>query len=61
MAGDIRTWLEELELGEFAEAFIDNGVDQSLLLELNNDDLKDLGVARVADRKRIWAIWVGRP
>ena len=53
MAGDIRTWLEELELGEFAEAFLENGVDQFLLPELNNDDLKDMGVARVGDRKRI--------
>jgi len=28
-------------------------VDVSLLPELNNEDLKDLGVARLADRKRL--------
>ena len=53
MAGDIRAWLSGLGLVEFVEAFEENGVDWSLLPDVNNDDLKDMGVARVADRKRI--------
>ncbi len=50
-AGSVGDWLRELGLGEHAVAFAENGVDLSLLPELNNDDLKDLGVARLADRK----------
>lgn len=50
---DIRTWLDGLGLGQFADAFEENGVDSDLLPELDNDDLKDMGVARVADRKTI--------
>ncbi len=44
-------WLRELGLGAHAAAFAENGVDFALLHELNNADLKDLGVARLADRK----------
>jgi class 3 adenylate cyclase/predicted ATPase len=50
---DIAQWLEGMGLGQFAEAFAENGVDPDLLAEITNDDLKDLGVARLADRKRI--------
>lgn len=50
---DVAAWLERLGLDEYAAAFADNGVDGELLARLTNDDLKDLGVARLADRKRI--------
>lgn len=53
MSDDIRRWLEELNLGQFAESFAANGIELSLLPDLNNDDLKDMGVARVADRKKV--------
>ena len=53
MADNIQAWLADLELREFAEAFAENGVDLALLPDLNNDDLKDMGVGRVADRKKI--------
>jgi class 3 adenylate cyclase/tetratricopeptide (TPR) repeat protein len=46
-------WLEELGLAEYADVFAANGIDAALLPELNNEDLKDLGVARLADRKRL--------
>jgi class 3 adenylate cyclase/tetratricopeptide (TPR) repeat protein len=45
--------LTELGLGQYAEAFAENGVDLSLLPELTNEDLKDLGVDRLVDRKTI--------
>ena len=32
---------------------MENGVDEEILPDLTNEDLKDLGVARLADRKRI--------
>ena len=50
---DVRAWLMELGLERYAEAFEENGVDAALLSELNNEDLKDIGVARIADRKRL--------
>ena len=50
---DVGAWLRELGLAECAEAFAENGIDAAMLPELNNDDLKDLGVTRLADRKRL--------
>ncbi len=50
---DVGAWLRDHGLEEYAEAFAENGVDATLLPELSNDDLKDLGVARLADRKTI--------
>src|SRR5262249_42008180 len=46
-------WLNDLGMAQFAEAFASNGVDAEMLRELSNDDLKDLGVAKLADRKRL--------
>ncbi len=48
---DVAAWLRELALEDYAEAFARNGADARLLRELTNDDLKDLGVARLVDRK----------
>ncbi len=50
---DIEAWLRGLGLANYAEAFEENGVDAALLPELTNEDLKDLGVARLGDRKRL--------
>lgn len=50
---DVEAWLGDLGLGQFAESFAENGVDGDLLLELSNEDLKDLGLTRLADRKRV--------
>ena len=50
---DVAAWLRGLGLEAYAEAFAENGVDAELLAELNNEDLKDLGVAKLADRKRL--------
>ncbi len=43
--GDIRQWLELLELGRYAEAFEANDVDLRAVSYLNEDDLKELGVS----------------
>lgn len=50
---DIAAWLRGLGLEVHAAAFAENGVDEDLLAELSNEDLKDLGVAKLADRKRL--------
>jgi class 3 adenylate cyclase/tetratricopeptide (TPR) repeat protein len=50
---DIGAWLKGIGLEEYAEAFAENGVDADLLPELTNEDLKDIGITRLADRKRL--------
>ena len=50
---DVGAWLTGLGLERYVAAFEEHGVDAALLCELTNEDLKDLGVARVADRKRL--------
>ncbi len=50
---NVEAWLTELGFDQYAEAFAENGVDLSLLPELTNEDLKDLGVDRLVDRKTI--------
>lgn len=50
---DVDGWLKSLGMAQYAEAFAANGVDAGMLGELDNDDLKDLGVAKLADRKRL--------
>src|SRR5437016_4580472 len=52
-AMDVGAWLSDLGLAECAEAFATNGIDAAMLPDLNNEDLKDLGVTRLADRKRL--------
>ncbi len=53
MVADIRQWLEALGLGEYAEAFAENKIDGSVLSHLTNDDLKDIGVVAVGDRRKL--------
>ncbi len=50
---DVGAWLRSLGLAECTEAFAENGIDAAMLRELNNEDLKDLGVSRLADRKQL--------
>jgi len=49
----VTDWLKKYGLEQYVDAFAENGVDTSLLTELTNEDLKDLGVERLADRKRL--------
>ena len=50
---EICHWLESIGLSHLKKAFEENGVDLDLLPGLTNDDLKDLGVTRLRDRKNI--------
>ena len=50
---DIAAWLDRLGLEIHAAAFAQNGIDAELLADLNNEDLKDLGIEKLADRKRL--------
>ncbi len=53
MARDIGEWLEQLGLGEYAEAFAKNRIMFDHLADLGEDDLRELGVAAMGDRKTL--------
>src|SRR5471030_517301 len=50
---DIADWLKRIGLAHFAYAFQSNGIDFESLEEMTNDDLKDIGVSKLSDRKHI--------
>jgi hypothetical protein len=50
---DISGWLRSLGLVEYETEFRKNKVDASILPKLTADDLKDLGVAAVGDRRKL--------
>ncbi|MBD3665929.1 adenylate/guanylate cyclase domain-containing protein [Sulfitobacter aestuariivivens] len=50
---ELSAWLADLGLGVYAEAFESNEIDWSVLPELTNDDLKDLGVNLVGHRRKL--------
>jgi class 3 adenylate cyclase len=50
---DIGGWLRSLGLEEYEAAFRDNKVDAAVLSKLTVEDLKDLGVAAVGDRRKL--------
>ncbi len=50
---DVGGWLRGLGLGKYEAAFRDNGVDESVLPHLTVEDLKELGVASVGDRRKL--------
>jgi len=49
----ITEWLESLGLAEHAPAFVAQGIEPELLSQLDDADLRSLGVARLGDRKRL--------
>ncbi|MHA1553488.1 MAG: adenylate/guanylate cyclase domain-containing protein, partial [Alphaproteobacteria bacterium] len=51
MAGAIRDWLKQLGLEHYAAAFEDNDLDLALAADINDQDLKDLGVNSMGHRK----------
>src|SRR5215203_484499 len=50
---DIAAWLAELGLERFEPAFRENRIDGEILPRLTADDLKDLGVVLVGERRRL--------
>ena len=50
---DVGEWLRDLGLGEYEEKFRDNKIDADVLPRLTADDLKDVGVSAVGDRRRL--------
>ena len=56
MADDIVQWLEELGLGQYAQAFADNEIDFEILPDLTEDDLEKLGLPMGPRKKLLRAI-----
>lgn len=54
-AFDITAWLDGLGLGQYAPTFVDNAIAADVLPTLTSDDLAELGVKALGDRKRILA------
>jgi hypothetical protein len=52
MAMDVTEWLRQLGFEQYEPAFRENGIDADLLPSLTVDDLKDLGISRVASGQR---------
>lgn len=51
--GEVVTWLETMQLGEYVETFTRNDVRGKELLTLTRRDLKELGITKVGHVKRI--------
>ena len=50
---DISAWLRELGLERYEQAFRENNIDGKIIPKLTAEDLKDLGVTLVGDRRRL--------
>ena len=50
---DVGGWLRGLGLGQYETNFRDNKINADLLPRLTNDDLKDIGVSALGDRRRL--------
>jgi len=50
---DIATWLCELGMQQYLQAFRDNSIDAAVLPELTAEDLKDLGISLVGHRRKL--------
>ena len=50
---DVVVWLRSLGLGKYEAAFRENEIDETVLPGLTAEDLKDLGVGFVGDRRKL--------
>src|ERR1700689_1258503 len=50
---DIGGWLRSLGLEQYEAAFRENKIDPEVLPQLTAEDLKDIGVAVVGDRRKM--------
>ncbi|HEY3720747.1 MAG TPA: AAA family ATPase [Roseiarcus sp.] len=52
---DVGGWLRSLGFGQYEANFRDNKIDADVLPQLTTDDLKDIGLSAVGDRRRLLA------
>jgi class 3 adenylate cyclase len=60
-AMDVGAWLRSLGLGQYERSFRDNKIDADVLPQLTADDLKDMGVTAIGDRRRLLAAIAALP
>ena len=48
---NIELWLNNLDLSEYIDVFKEESIDMEVLLDLNTEDLKELGVNKIGHRK----------
>jgi hypothetical protein len=48
----IADWLKKLEMSEYTDRFVESRIDLSVLPDLTDQDLKDLGVV-LGDRRKL--------
>jgi hypothetical protein len=53
---DLAHWLDELRMSEYTQRFVENGIDSTVLPDLTDQDLKDIGVILGHRRKLLRAI-----
>jgi hypothetical protein len=54
-AVDVEAWLRGLGVQRYEQTFRDNDIDAGLLRSLTGDDLQQIGVASLGNRKRLLA------
>ncbi len=52
-ASPIRIFLDSLGLGQYAELFDNNRIDETVITEISEQDLKNIGISSLGHRKRI--------
>jgi len=54
MSNKVTVWLQELDLGQYATVFEENELELDQLIDLNDEDMKDLGVTVMGHRKKLF-------
>ena len=49
----IADWLEKLGLGQYAQQFAENDINFTILSDLSDQDLKELGVSSLGHRRQL--------
>lgn len=50
---DLENWLKELRLEEYTELFKSNKINETVIGQLTGDDLKELGITAIGDRRKL--------
>ena len=54
MSKKVKVWLQALDLGQYAAAFEENELELDQLIDLTDEDMKDLGVTVMGHRKKLF-------
>ena len=58
-AMDVGGWLRNLGLDKYEAVFRENGIDEQVLRHVTAEDLREIGVATVGDRRKVLARFPG--